>query len=391
MSSHPARPRITTADVERISAMPDPAMRNLHITQCYHELSQDLAQRLGGAVTWCTFATWASKQAGRTIRGEDLARVIERELRIAPEITAAVESIARALKTAGGADIERVRTIIGEWVDPEAAARRAGEAVARGNLKVFAEIALEFARFHASCLDHTGPDEAEIARFAAALRPGEPPDGQQHLRIAFRCYYNAILETDADTRAEWILYGTLSIGFHEQTRLQPEIVAALEAPLGDPDALAARLETELTHGWFARMLATLRRWLPGTTPVQLATRALHAIVRRRLRRIITEHAMSIDVPPGVTLRLGMDLPVAFPVSLTELRNADLIALLTRIDPSTDSPRDSGAQDWGDFPERMHFIADLFRCYQESVFMMDPPFEAAQVVDFRAGRWPNGRL
>ena len=388
------RPRVTVADVERIAAMSDAAFRNLYITQCYHELSAELAERLGGTVTWCTFATWASKQAGRTIRGEDLARVIERELHVAPEVSAAVEAIALAVKAAGGsASIAEVRALAGDWIDPEAAARRASEAVARGNLKVFSEIAREFARFHTRCLDHVEHENDEIAALLEGLRSGEPPDGQDHLRTAFRCYYRAFFERDADARAEWILYGTLSIGFHEQTRLQPEIVAALEAPLGDPDALAARLESHLlrARGWFARTMAALRRWFAGPTPVQLAARAWSDVVRRRLRRIVTEHVMSIDVPPGVTLRLGADLPVSFPASLAALRNTDLIAMLARVDPTRDSPRDSGAADWGDFPERMHFIAELFRCYQETGALLDPPFDAAQVTALRAGDRPSGRL
>jgi len=39
-------------------------VRNLRITQCYSALA--------GAANWCSFATWVSKQAGQTIRGEDL-------------------------------------------------------------------------------------------------------------------------------------------------------------------------------------------------------------------------------------------------------------------------------------------------------------------------------
>jgi hypothetical protein len=69
----PAAP--TVADVERIAALTDPVGRNLQITQCYCELSRAFAARTGaGPANWCTFATWASKQAGQTIREEDLAR-----------------------------------------------------------------------------------------------------------------------------------------------------------------------------------------------------------------------------------------------------------------------------------------------------------------------------
>ena len=67
----------SVADVERIIALADPVVRNLQITQCYHELSRALARRTVSHANWCTFAVWASKQAGQTIRKEDLARALE--------------------------------------------------------------------------------------------------------------------------------------------------------------------------------------------------------------------------------------------------------------------------------------------------------------------------
>jgi len=65
------------ADVEAIGAFPHPIPRNLKITQAYHELSAAVAAVLGSGANWCTFATWASRQAGQTIRGDDLGRKIE--------------------------------------------------------------------------------------------------------------------------------------------------------------------------------------------------------------------------------------------------------------------------------------------------------------------------
>ena len=58
-------------------------------------------------------------------------------------------------------------------------------------------------------------------------------------------------------------------------------------------------------------------------------------------------------------------------------------LLARIDPTPDSPRESGAADWADLGDRVHFIADMFRCFQESPFLFDPPFTRAQLE--RLGR------
>jgi hypothetical protein len=66
-------------------------------------------------------------------------------------------------------------------------------------------------------------------------------------------------------------------------------------------------------------------------------------------------------------------------------------LQKRIDPTPDSPRDSGAVDWADFAERMHFIAELFRCYQESPRLLDLPFDAEQIVALEHGKVPGGRI
>ena len=71
----------TVAEVEHIAALEDPLIRNLQITQCYHELALALRERTSSSANWCNFAVWASKQAGQTIRKEDLARALENLLR----------------------------------------------------------------------------------------------------------------------------------------------------------------------------------------------------------------------------------------------------------------------------------------------------------------------
>ena len=65
-------------EVEQIAAMNDPVIRNLRITECYSRLAAAMPP---GSANWCTFATWASRQAGRTIRGEDLLYRLQGELR----------------------------------------------------------------------------------------------------------------------------------------------------------------------------------------------------------------------------------------------------------------------------------------------------------------------
>ena len=70
----------TPADVARIAAMSNRVIRNLEITEAYAQLSAAMRERIGPAADWCTFAVWASKQAGSTIRGEDLLNRLQRQL-----------------------------------------------------------------------------------------------------------------------------------------------------------------------------------------------------------------------------------------------------------------------------------------------------------------------
>jgi len=58
----------SVAEVARIVALDNRVIRNLEITECYSRLSQAMQTRTGAAANWCTFATWASRQAGSTIR-----------------------------------------------------------------------------------------------------------------------------------------------------------------------------------------------------------------------------------------------------------------------------------------------------------------------------------
>ncbi|MDQ4049194.1 MAG: hypothetical protein M3131_07425, partial [Actinomycetota bacterium] len=68
-------------EVRRITGISDPVIRNLEITHCYSRLAAAVAARTGEGANWCTYATWASRQAGGTIRGEDLLDHLERRLR----------------------------------------------------------------------------------------------------------------------------------------------------------------------------------------------------------------------------------------------------------------------------------------------------------------------
>ena len=385
-------PAPTLAEVDVIATRRDPVIRNLQITQCYHELSAALAVRFSRYANWCTFATWASKQAGQSIRKEDLARTLDVLLNASTATTVAhnVTLSVQQLGTQRGP--RQIHESIWEVVNPAAAVDRASDAVARGNQKVFEEIGREFARFCAECLGDANFNADHLAQFVAGLHPGDPPDGQRYLKQAFARYYQAFFEGDLKTRLELLLLANLEIGFHEQTRLQPEIAAAMEAAFVEPKEFTRRLLKALFpyRGWLARCRLWLTRLFTGPTPFDRAVAALLIEVRRLARLFITEYMMTIDLA-GTRLRLGDDLAVGFPPELRIIANADLRALLDQIDPTLDSVRDSGAIDWAALADRVHFIADMFRCYETTAALFDPPFTPDQVIALKAGQRPIGRL
>jgi hypothetical protein len=253
-------------EVEQIAAVQDPVIRNLRITECYSRLAAAMPP---GSANWCTFATWASRQAGRTIRGEDLLYRLQGELRRDAELQHPIQSFWRWLLRRG---LLRENTWFGRLHTPFDAFELASDAVARGNLKVFAEIGLVFAIW----LDD-------------GTAPAEPP----LLRQAFARY-------EARRSAEQLVLANLEIGLHEQTRLQPEIREALGAALAPTrHILAWPLQRKLT---------------------QLS------------RLIITESLMVLTLP-GVVLRLGRNLEVDGEVTDPELR--ELMARYEPVPPALD--------------------------------------------------------
>jgi hypothetical protein len=384
----------SVAEVERIAAITDPVVRNLQITQCYAELAAVMTAavlpRSGPSANWCTFATWASKQAGQTIRQEDLVRRFRQILADTPSINAAATEVAMTAEQAGAMrEAQQVEESLWQVLDPTAPFDRASAAVGRGNKKVFEEIAREFARFYADCLGDARYDAAHIERFCAELRPGDPPEGQEYLRRAFRRYYAALFETDAARCAQLLLLGNIEIGYHEQTRLQPEIAEALDAAVIDPRRLADRVLRALFPypTWVTRLWLRYRQWRGRPLLLDAALDRLVDRVRHLAHLVLTEHMMTLTLAGGQYLRLGHDLRADYPPALVKLSEPDLLTLLAQVDPTPDSITATGAVDWGRLADRLHFIVDLFRCYQESPLLCEPPFSAEQVAVIKAGQRP----
>ncbi len=374
------------ADIDAIGACPHPVLRNLRITQAYHELSTAMARKIGSAANWCTFATWASKQAGQSIRGEDLGRKIEEAFARSEAVRRAVGRIRDLRRAAGRALDDRTSlAAIREACAPLLTVGRVSDAVARGNKKVFDEIGREFARF-LHMMANSGADSTAVEEFCAGLRPGDPPVGQRLLAAAFRDYHRAMTLTDAKARAERMLLAALRIGLHEQTRLQPEIEEALNAPVPDPAELRRRLVQALVHG-IKESLARAPRWHGALDEVagHLAER-----LRPLVRAVVTEELMTLTLAE-TTLHLGSDLTGSFPAELTTLADLELVEFVSGVDQTRDTLRGSGTDDWARLTDRMHFIADLFRLYLDAPSLFQPPFTPEQLGVIAEGRTPDGTL
>lgn len=373
-------------EVRRIAAIANPILRNLEITHCYSRLSQAFAAQGGEGANWCTYATWASRQAGRSIRGEDLLEHVGRKLGERRWLLHPFATLWRRLLRRGLFRRDtRLGRLTAELHTPFDAVERAGDAVARGNLKVFEEIGLEFARW----LDECPPGSAAESRqrFLERLRPGDPPDGQRYLRQAFARYERLRHEPDPKARAELALLANLEIGFHEQTRLQPQIREALDAAYATKEDLGRRA-LEALFPSSGRWWPVLRR--PAAAVAHVFASGAQRAASRLAREVITESFMVLALP-GRILLLRTHLADGYPESLREPADPELVDLLARFEPAPPERDDCGARDWSELDQRMHYIVHLFRTFHLSDDLSRPPFTGEQVASFSRGVVPDGEL
>ncbi|HJV30440.1 MAG TPA: hypothetical protein VJ645_07975 [Gaiellaceae bacterium] len=375
-------------DVRRIAMIANPVLRNLEITDCYSRLAVAFATRSGEGANWCTFATWASRQAGRTIRGEDPLDHLGRTLRERRWVLHPIATLWRSLLRRG---LFQRETLIGrltaELHTPFDAFERASDSVARGNTKVFEEIGFEFARYLEECPPDASVESPEFEHFIDRLRPGEPPEGQRYLRQAFARYARFPFARDPKARAELAVLANLEIGLHEQTRLQPEIHEALDAAYATHQDLGRRALEALAPS-AARWWPAVRR--PAAAVVGVFAAGAQRAASRLAREGITESLMTLSLPERV-LALGTHLADEYPELLREPVDAELIELLDRFEPVPPARDDCGARDWSDFHQRMHYIVHLFRAFHLDDELLRPPFTAGQVASFSRSVVPGGRL
>lgn len=345
----------TLADIDRITVLDDPVLRNLWITQRYHDLSLGLSKVVdAGNLNWSSFACWASLTAGISIRNRELPQFLMTTFRKKHWLTSlALTVLGRVGKLTSSINAQ-ARLVLAE-VSAE---------VAAGNLKVFKELAPVFARF----IDVSNDPAVEEARLipALALKPGPvDKDGQDLLERAFTCYARARASSHAGAKAQLILLGNCLIGLHEQTRLQSNIQAALEAPV---DQLL-----------FDRLAPATKLPLLGKV-VGGAIKTLGRTVKETWDEVLTRYAMNLSLPAGTEISLHGDVPkraTEFPNDLVLLDNEDLVDLLSSYDHRLDTLINSGANNWAALPDRMGFIVDLFRSRQQDLTLFGEPFTDEQ--------------
>ncbi|RAY11059.1 hypothetical protein DPM19_32675 [Actinomadura craniellae] len=344
--AHPHEERespLSAEEIVQIQRTADPALRNLRITHAYHLLAVGMAGVLGGRdATWGLFGTWASRTAGRFIRGE-----------------------------LGLGGIRPLPGPLPAWAGRwllHTVAPHVGANVAEGNRLVFAELGPLFHTTITAYAEETDRERA-LARVLETLTPGPIETGGQDLLIAgMRSYHRALSAPGPAARAQAVLLANLQISLHEQTRLQEAIAGSLAPPLRAPFTPA---------------------------PVK-------ALAARVWSRFATGLLMDLNMPAAdfttsrvlIPLRLGRDVGGAhgstdYPADLAELDDVELKALLYDLDRTPDSLLGSAATDWTVLAERLNYLADLFRLWQQDPCLHQPPFTPEQSAAIRSGHIPGG--
>jgi len=378
-------------DIATISAMTEPVLRNLFITQRYHDLSSALGEVIGGPnVNWSTFATWASKTAGQSVRNEevppfvdDLVGEYEDELM---HPFGKIEATVHEIVPTTGFHASFLLAPVKETIET------VSSSISAGNLKVFAELAPLFVQFVKELGDTPPPNDTGLKRLLATLDP-RPVDqgGQAMLVAAFTNYFTAATRPDPVDKARLVLLGNCQIGLHEQTRLQPQIEEAMDAPIDD--VLRKHLHASLGTGKGASMLGQL------VAAVEKPLLELTEVVQDLWERVATRFLMTLALPGGAKLPLGRNIPkeaAAMPFLPAPLQNItdpnELIALLKTYDRARgSSDLGSASVDWRVLVDRMNFIVNLFRSRQQDATLFGQPFSDDQRALIEKNEVPGAKL
>ncbi|HOY18805.1 MAG TPA: hypothetical protein PLC89_15995 [Haliscomenobacter sp.] len=384
-------PEIDLASIEAIVSNPNPVLRNLQITQTYSELNLALTKLLGKTnVSWCAYATWASKTAGKFIRLDNVDAAIAEFLRGKDWLHEMLEAVPGAL-TWFGWKVKINDSVLLKILNETAQA--SADEVAKGNLLVFAELAPLYAQFLQSVSGNAEQKEAELETFLTYLKSTQNDQDYEKLVQAYFTYQQSIFETEPKAKAELLLLANVLVGYHEQIRLDPAINNSLNAPI--------------EQVFKKKLLGGLERWIEASMPrflfyliAPILKASLKPVINKMAahwRTISTRQLMRIEVPDG-HLDLSEDIPLIayhpkrmFPLDLETIHNADLQKVLIALDRSPDSTKGTAARDWGNLGERMNFIADFFRSDQQDRKLFLSPFNQEQTWAIKNGQIPAGKL
>ncbi len=375
-------------DITAIIALDDqPLLRNLKITQCYHDFSHAITTLVGAEnVNWCTFATWASKTAGGFIRYHEISA----ELRAALGEAQGYKKwwIASIRKRLAGLSPEARTGHTSIFGYIESVIDHTSSDIAAGNLKVFAELGPLFCDMVTTFAGDTAYDGGKLEVFLRQLKGGPiESGGQDLLRDAVTHFYGAMFETDPHRKAEQLLLANALTGLHEQKRLQPHIAGAIEAPIAEA---VDQLHAELSHHTRSGVLAFLHSMFDV-----LVRPLIVRWLKSQWDALSTRYLMTLTLPDG-TLHLGVDLPAVpghplFPAALQEIDDDALRELLASYGAIGTMPRGIGTKDWVVLFERMRYILELFRSRQQDTRLFAQPFTDDQRKAIAEGRIPDGEL
>ena len=326
---------------------------------------------LGGQdVNWLAFGAHASNTAGFAIRRERVPlRGLYGRLQRGAENSGFARLVGRIL----------TGSFVARYTDD--VQRRMAEALSDGNLRIFAEMAPVVVRFLDLVAGDAVRDDDKLEAFLHTLKPGASEQGgQEMLGRALSAWYRAAHTEDPRTRSQLVLLGNARMGWHEQTRVQPDIEEALGAPLrgrlGDELTLALRRRVSGLPGFIRRPLLGVAR---AMEPALLNSAAL-TIKQGATRHMMRYATPQEDVPLGHDLapRAGVAL---YPPHLQKLDDPELCALLAELGSTDGDTSGRGASDWADFRQRMGFIVALFRSRQcdTSLFATPRPLAPTEHV------------
>ncbi|MHB2021482.1 MAG: hypothetical protein ACYCW6_31510 [Candidatus Xenobia bacterium] len=202
-------------ELNEIKNIQNPQLRNLRITQAYSDLSRVMNQMMpGGGANWPAYATWASRQAGVTMRGEDSGFLVS------------------AMHGASGFARTCMGGLLGATLLPDPVQQlqnNAASAVGDGNKRVFSEIAPQLARFVSTFQGDNAPNQQKFNQYLQGFQ-GDA-DTQKYMKSAFTNYYNAMF--NPAQRQTDVRQGNNAIAWIEQSHLQDAISAAIPPGMRD--------------------------------------------------------------------------------------------------------------------------------------------------------------